>query len=91
MSETARPPISRDIRVQIPAVPPPSDARMKEETQTSPGSKEAHAAGCRCPILDNAYGKGYMGMEGIFVVNGECPIHGENVKARPNDKVQPSD
>lgn len=40
-----------------------------------PGSKEAGMAGCRCPVMDNSYGKGYMMQEGIFVISGNCPIH----------------
>lgn len=27
----------------------------------NPGSDEAIAAGCRCPVLDNAHGRGWMG------------------------------
>lgn len=39
----------------------------------NPGSKEAIKQGCICPTLDNSQGKGYMGMEGIFIINGKCP------------------
>lgn len=40
----------------------------------NPGSDEALAAGCRCPIMDNGRGKrpGPWG----WVVNAECPMHG---------------
>jgi hypothetical protein len=41
----------------------------------NPGSDEAIDAGCTCPVLDNAHGKGYKGIEGRFVYNLECPIH----------------
>ena len=27
----------------------------------NPGSKEAQVLGCVCPVLDNSYGKGYLG------------------------------
>lgn len=43
----------------------------------NPGSKEAIKQGCICPTLDNYQGKGYMGMEGIFIINGKCPLHGD--------------
>ena len=41
----------------------------------NPGSSEAIAQGCRCPVLDNAHGKGYMGQLGIFVYVEGCPVH----------------
>lgn len=46
-----------------------------------PGSFEAVAQGCECPVLDNGRGRGYMGgakdAEGntIFVINCDCPLH----------------
>ena len=49
----------------------------------NPGSEEARKAGCSCPVMDNGYGKGYMGgvkdEDGntIFVVNLSCKIHGK--------------
>ncbi len=42
----------------------------------TPGSSEAVVRGCRCAVLDNARGRGYMGQPGIFVVTGNCPLHG---------------
>jgi len=43
----------------------------------NPGSDEALAQGCTCPVLDNAHGKGYFGgPDGTFVMNAECPLHG---------------
>ncbi|MDQ4679416.1 hypothetical protein ACNT8L_05775 [Brucella intermedia] len=48
-----------------------------------PGSKEATELGCTCPVIDNGYGKGYMGgvkdKDGnvMFVINASCSIHGE--------------
>jgi hypothetical protein len=44
-----------------------------------PGSVEAIARGCSCPILDNGRGRGYMGMPGIYVYAGDCQLHGANV------------
>ena len=43
-----------------------------------PATEEAIEMGCTCPVMDNNYGKGYMGMEGVFVFNMGCPIHGED-------------
>lgn len=43
-----------------------------------PGSKEAEAIGCTCPVIDNHYGDGRYGngeLYGWFMV-GNCPIHG---------------
>lgn len=42
----------------------------------NPGSDEALAQGCLCPILDNGHGRGYMGQEGIFAMVVDCPLHG---------------
>ena len=48
----------------------------------SPGSDEAIAAGCTCPVIDNGYGRGCMGgvkdEQGrtVFVISGDCPLHG---------------
>ena len=52
----------------------------KEEAKPSPGSEEAQDLGCTCPVMDNEYGKGYMGMEGVFVYNSCCSLHGEYLK-----------
>ena len=56
---------------------------LMDNLKLNPGSEEAIAAGCSCPVLDNARGKGYMGgakdEDGntIFVVSCVCPIHGD--------------
>ena len=54
---------------------------MEEVIIPNPGSDEAIALGCTCPVLDNGHGAGYFG--GItdehgnitFIINCECPIH----------------
>jgi hypothetical protein len=50
-----------------------------KKTKTKPipnaGSPEAIEAGCKCPIFDNHHGKGYMGIEGVFVFSGGCELH----------------
>lgn len=44
----------------------------------NPGSDEALALGCKCPRMDNSYGRGVI-MEGTgqpsFWVNDDCPLH----------------
>lgn len=49
-------------------------------TTPNPGSKEAIELGCKCPVLDNAHGKGYMCIEGIFVYSGECQLHAKQMQ-----------
>lgn len=56
---------------------------MSDATQTTeetpipsplPGSEEAIEKGCRCPVIDNHYGKGNS--LGQFWISGDCPLHG---------------
>ncbi|MBV8781015.1 MAG: hypothetical protein JO353_06425 [Phycisphaerae bacterium] len=49
------------------------------QKQPTPGSREAIAKGCKCPVIDNAHGRGAYGTEGsraIFVQRFDCPLHG---------------
>lgn len=48
---------------------------MKDIKIPYPGSEEAQDLGCLCPVMDNNYGEGYMGMEGVFVYSTACPLH----------------
>lgn len=41
--------------------------------ELAPGSKEARDEGCTCPVMDNPY----KGIEGMYVTNFDCPLHGE--------------
>jgi hypothetical protein len=44
----------------------------------NPGSAEAVALGCTCPVLDNAHGAGYMrrGTDApVFIFSGACSLH----------------
>ena len=48
-------------------------------TDPTPGSDAAREQGCKCPVMDNARGRGARGTSGpsaIFYINGDCPIHG---------------
>ena len=47
----------------------------------NPGSDEAIANGCTCPVLDNEHGKGSGWGEGCFWMNNACPIHGRKLTA----------
>ena len=45
----------------------------------NPGSDEARELGCRCPVLDNAHGRGAWGTSGddaVFWTSETCPLHG---------------
>jgi len=53
---------------------------IEKEKIPNAGSDQAIDLGCTCPIMDNEYGKGYMGMEDVFVFNTQCPLHGEALK-----------
>lgn len=41
----------------------------------NPGSDEAIAQGCRCPVIDNHHGWGYWSKD-VFSINLSCPLHG---------------
>ena len=42
----------------------------------NPGSDEALALGCKCPVLDNNHGVGGCDWgEGTWWYNGDCPLH----------------
>lgn len=54
----------------------------KNSVKLKPGSPEAVAMGCACPVLDNGHGKGWLGDGKQFgwVVNEDCPLHGQEHK-----------
>lgn len=54
---------------------------MTTDTPPPPGSDAAIAKGCTCPVMDNGHGRGYMGVPGIFVYSGDCPLH----RLKPQD------
>lgn len=43
----------------------------------TPGSDEALAQGCTCPVVENDRGRGSYRAD--FVIDLDCPIHGENL------------
>lgn len=53
---------------------------MHNNTKLTPGSDRAVLEGCRCPVVDNSYGRGRETgrySSPVFVVNESCPLHGE--------------
>lgn len=46
----------------------------------NPGTPKAIQMGCTCPVMDNCYGRGYMGMRGMYIYNSQCPVHGQYFK-----------
>lgn len=48
----------------------------KKQKFLNPGSDKAIAAGCKCAIMDNCRGRGYMGQTGMYSMDGGCPLHG---------------
>lgn len=63
------------------------------EFTPNPGSDEAREQGCRCPVLDNARGYGYMGGardengDTMFVIDERCPLHASQLW-RPLEHVR---
>jgi hypothetical protein len=48
-----------------------------------PGSDAAIAAGCTCPVLDNAHGRGHGELPDgrtVYVYSMDCPLHIIEVK-----------
>ncbi len=54
---------------------------MQKIILSAPGSKEAIAKGCTCPVWDNYHGRGYGGDWRTYgwVINADCPLHGKSV------------
>lgn len=56
-------------------------AMSTDESAPNPGSSEAIALGCICPVLDNGHGRGYWGGmrdedgELLFSIVIGCPLH----------------
>jgi len=57
---------------------------MKSD-KPNPGSKAAIQKGCTCPVIDNEYGAGYMGMEGVYIYSAGCKLHKpDNINEKHN-------
>ena len=47
----------------------------------NPGSEEAQALGCTCPVIDNNYGKGVQTKDGpMFWYSEDCLLHWKELK-----------
>lgn len=59
-----------------------------------PGHPHSVADGCRCPVLDNAHGKGcgYLAPDGspLYIFSEACPLHGGS-EGLPSDTAFPRD
>ena len=43
----------------------------------NPGSDDAVAQGCKCPVMDNCRGRGIPASGGVcFYYSDDCPMHG---------------
>ncbi len=50
--------------------------KKKQKKQIpNPGTEEALALGCKCPVLDNNHGRGCPGLPGHFFYNEDCEVH----------------
>ena len=62
---------------------------MENGNVPAPGSDEAIAMGCTCPVLDNNHGKGYtLGPDGevLFCYTVGCPVHEVKVATDESDR-----
>lgn len=41
----------------------------------NPGTDEAREQGCKCPVMDNDYGRGWDGGGKEFIYNMDCELH----------------
>jgi hypothetical protein len=57
----------------------PSNEQSLEGLAPNPGSPEATAQGCLCPVIDNHHGKGVPNGDGppLFWHSVRCPLHGD--------------
>lgn len=52
---------------------------------SDPGSPDAIAEGCTCPIFDNRNGEGVIGYpDGSYWINADCPLHFEAFTGDPD-------
>ena len=56
----------------------------KLKVPPNPGTDEAQNMGCKCPVMDNHYGRGYYHDGKTFVYNMSCTVHKPITKEAPN-------
>ena len=56
----------------------------------NPGSDEAVAQGCTCPVLDNGRGRGAYQIDGVwqFWIDWACPLHMGYERPEDSDEGQ---
>ncbi len=61
---------------------------MQKINPPLPGSPDAIAQGCTCPVLDNAHGRGRLGDGDRYGwwINAECPLHGKDADTTLQEK-----
>ena len=60
----------------------------------NPGSPQAFALGCRCPVIDNHHGAGVLDWttgKARFWVAEECPLHGERSRQEAPQREMPKE
>lgn len=70
----AKRPVSLLCAVAV-AAADPSECLAPVPDRALPGSAEAVAAGCWCPVFENRKGLGLEGRDGVFAYVVGCPVH----------------
>ena len=53
--------------------------KVSMEEIYNPGSPEAVARGCVCPVDENNNGDGIIGTDGQFYISSDCVMHNKNL------------
>lgn len=65
---------------------PDAPETAERAADAKPGSREAVERGCTCPVIDNHYGRGIPGGQGLkWWISETCPLHSQGTLARPGD------
>ena len=59
---------------------------MKNNEIPAPGTQDAIDRGCKCPVMDNAHGRGAYIKDGkwIYWYSTDCELHRNNETEVPN-------
>lgn len=57
---------------------------------SNPGSDEAVAQGCTCPVMDNGHGRGAYQIDGVwqFWIAFGCPLHHQPAPVHITDEEE---
>lgn len=75
--------------LRIADVPRPEAPTIEITEIPDPGSPDAVAEGCICPVFANRHGLGIEGSDGIFEMVVGCPVH-EIASVTPPEPEQPA-